>query len=258
LRVPVYRVGGGQRGNVARGLLRVQRDPVPFVTAVENRRPATGGVEGESVANAVLRGPLVLSSRNRAVTAADYEVLARQAAPGVARVRCVEEAGAGVRVLVVPSVSDDGAGRLRFDDLLPTEATLASLATYLDERRCLGARLSVEAPYYQAVTVVAKLLARSQTPLDPLRRRAVEALYRYLNPVSGGANGTGWPFGRAVQAGDVFAVLQRLPGVEMVEDVRLFGANPTTGVRGEEVSRIDLGAHALVFSYEHQVRVTAA
>ncbi|MGH3980646.1 MAG: putative baseplate assembly protein, partial [Pseudonocardiaceae bacterium] len=41
LRLPAYRTGGGRRGNVARGLLTVQRDPVPFVTTVENRHPAT-------------------------------------------------------------------------------------------------------------------------------------------------------------------------------------------------------------------------
>ncbi|MGH4023680.1 MAG: putative baseplate assembly protein, partial [Pseudonocardiaceae bacterium] len=72
----------------------------------------------------------------------------------------------------------------------------------------------------------------------------------------GGPDGTGWPFGRPVQSGEVFAVLQRLPGVEMVEDVRLFGADPVTGTRGEATSRLDLGEHALVFSYDHQIRVT--
>jgi predicted phage baseplate assembly protein len=41
IRVPRYRTGGGKTGNVARGLLRVQRDPVPFVTRVTNRRAAT-------------------------------------------------------------------------------------------------------------------------------------------------------------------------------------------------------------------------
>jgi hypothetical protein len=51
-------------------------------------------------------------------------------------------------------------------------------------------------------------------------------------------------------------VLQRLDGVDIVEDVRLFGADPTTGERGEAVSRLELGEHALVFSYEHQIRVT--
>ncbi|MGH3903011.1 MAG: putative baseplate assembly protein [Pseudonocardiaceae bacterium] len=260
LRLPAYRTGGGRRGNVARGLLTVQRTPVPFVTRVENRHPASGGVEAETVSNAAARGPLLLRTRDRAVTAEDYELLARQAAGGVARVHCVaagpDVAAGGVRVLVVPAIGDDGTGRLRFEELLPPQAMLAAISRELDERRCLGARVMIEPPYYQGVTVVARLAARPRASLDKLRSRASEALYRYLNPISGGPEGTGWPFGRPVQTGEMFAVLQRLDGVEMVEDVRLFGADPTTGERGEAVSRLDLGAHALVFSYEHQIRVT--
>ncbi|HEY2725270.1 MAG TPA: putative baseplate assembly protein [Pseudonocardiaceae bacterium] len=260
VRLPVYRTGGGRRGNVARGMLTVQRTPVPFVNRVENRKPATGGVQGETVENAVLRGPLLLHTRDRAVTAEDYEVLARQAAPDVARVRCVatgrDAAAGGARLLVVPAAAADATGRLRFEELLPAESTLAAITGQLDERRCLGARIMVEPPYYQGVTVVARLLARPRTSVDRLLDRSRRALYGYLNPITGGPDGTGWPFGRPVQAGEVFAVLQRLDGVDIVEDVRLFGADPTTGERGEAVSRLELGEHALVFSYEHQIRVT--
>jgi hypothetical protein len=55
--------------------------------------------------------------------------------------------------------------------------------------------------------------------------------------------------------GEVYAVLQHLPGCEFVEEVRLFAADPLNGERGTPVQRIDVGAHALAFSYEHQVRV---
>jgi len=56
----------------------------------------------------------------------------------------------------------------------------------------------------------------------------------------------------------VYSVLQRLRATELVEDVRLFGADPVTGERGSAVQRIELEPHALVFSYEHQVRVEEA
>ena len=127
---------------------------------------------------------------------------------------------------------------------------------FLDERRCIGARVSVEPQYYQGVTIVAQLRSRAGTPEDVLRTRAVQALYEYFNPISGGPDGDGWPFGRPVQSGEVYAVLQRVPGVELVEDVKLFGANPVTGERGNAVPRLDLPPNGLAFSYGHQVRVT--
>lgn len=61
-----------------------------------------------------------------------------------------------------------------------------------------------------------------------------------------------------MQVGEFFAVLQQLPGVDIVEEVRLFGADPTTGDHGNAVNRLDLPANALFFSYGHQVRVERA
>ncbi|MCU1693848.1 MAG: Baseplate family protein [Frankiales bacterium] len=258
LRVPEYRTGGGPAGNVAARALRVLRTTVPFVDRVENRRPAVGGVAGESVDQARQRGPLALRTRDRAVTAEDYEHLARQAVPGLARVRCVparepEDAG-GVRLLVVPSAAPGEDGRLRFEDLVPSDEVLETVTRHLDERRVVGSRLLVEPPSYQGVTVVARITAREGVRAEDLRADAVEALYGYLDPLSGGPDRAGWPFGRPVQSGEVHAVLQQLPGTDVVDDVRLFAANPLTGERGEPVQRIDLDRQALVFSFGHQVR----
>ena len=255
IRVPRYRTGGGKVGNVARGLLKVQRDPVPFVTRVVNRRPATGGVDGESVGNAAARGPMLLRTRDRAVTVEDYEYLARQAAPDVARVRCapVPERPGEIRLLVVPKVALDSNPEVA--QLKPEADLVERIRSYLDERRCLGATVRVGPPRYEGVTVVAQLRAASGTVAEAVHNDAVDALYDYLNPVTGGLDGEGWPFGRPVQSGEVFAVLQRLPGVAMVEDVQLFGADLASGRRSGPLQRIELADHALVFSFQHQVRI---
>ncbi|MGC5020963.1 putative baseplate assembly protein [Micromonospora sp. DT47] len=251
IRVPEYRTGGGLRGNVARNVLEVLRNPVAFVSTVANRRPISGGVDGESVRDAAIRGPLMLRTRERAVTVEDYEQLAREAAPEVARVRCVpvDETSEGVRVLIVPACPE--TVELAPSDLKPKPETLSRIARYLEERRCLGARISVEPPFYQRVTVVAQVQARGRASAEALRERAVRALYAYLDPLRGGPDGNGWPFGRPVQAGEIFAVLQRLPGVELVDDVRLFGED-----RKSPLQRLDLPRNALILSYGHQIRVS--
>ena len=261
LRLRAYLVGGGRKGNIARGAIRVLKTSIPYIARVENRRPAEGGVDGEDIENAKVRGPIAMRTLGRAVTAEDYEHLTREAAPELARVHCVTagdgaDAG-GLRVLVVPAAASDG-GRLRFDQLIPQEETLNRIEHRLDECRVLGTRVLVEPPVYRGVTVVARLRPRPGANATRLQSQALEALYRYFHPLSGGPDGEGWPFGRPVQAGEVYSVLQRLQGTELVEDVRLFGADPVTGQRGQAVQRLSIEPHALIFSYEHQVLVEGA
>ncbi|MGA7987585.1 MAG: putative baseplate assembly protein [Candidatus Dormiibacterota bacterium] len=261
LRVRSYRTGGGGRGNVARGVITVLKSSIPYVARVVNRRAAAGGVDGESIENAKVRGPILLRTLGRAVTTEDYEHLAREAAPEVARVHCVaagDGADAGsIRVLVVPAAAA-GAGRLRFEQLVPSEETLAKIAGRLDECRVVGSRVLVEPPRYTGITVVARL--RPQPRFSPARLQdaVLEALYTYFHPIMGGTEGTGWPFGRPVNLGEVYAVLQAVRGTELVEDLRLFGADPITGRRGAAVQTLPLDPHSLVFSYDHQVLVEGA
>jgi predicted phage baseplate assembly protein len=258
LRMRSYSIGGGRQGNAARGAISVLKSSLPYVRTVENRLPAQGGVDGEDIDNAKLRGPLVLRARGRAVTTEDFEQITREAAPEVARVRCIAAgngADAGsVRVLVVPEVAAD-RGRLRFEQLVPRENTLTKIAQRLDECRLVGTRVLIEPPLYRGITVVARLVARPRASVARVEATALDALYAYLNPISGGPDGRGWPFGRPVQAGEIFAVLQAIAGVDMVADVRLFGTSPLTGEHGEATQRLVVEPEATLFSCDHPVLV---
>jgi predicted phage baseplate assembly protein len=261
IRIREYHTGGGRKGNVSPRAISVLKSSIPFVSRVENRRPARGGVDGEDIENAKLRGPIRLRARGRAVTAEDYEQIARDAAPQIARVRAVAagdgaEAGS-VRVLVVPSAVAT-QGRLRFDQLVLAEDTLQRITDRLEESRVIGTRAIVEPPVYRGITVVARLRPRPRANPARLQEEALQALYEYFNPITGGPDGTGWPFGRSINIGEVYSVLQALRGTEVVEDARLFGADPVTGQRGAPTQRLEVETHALVFSYEHQVLVEGA
>jgi predicted phage baseplate assembly protein len=255
-----YCVGGGARGNVGRGAVRALKSSIPFVAGVENLVRAQHGADGETVDQAKERGPILLRSRSRAVTVEDFETISCEAAPEVARVRCLPAGVDGVepgsvKVLVVPTARAE-EGRLALGDLVPSEDTLRRVADRLDEVRLIGTRVVVEPPMYRGVTVVAELVARPRVKSGRVQADALNALYAFLNPLTGGPDGAGWPFGRTVHAGEVFGVLQKVPGVDLVEDVRLFSANPVTGERGAPAGKVDLPPNSLVFSYEHQIRVT--
>ena len=266
VRISAYRTGGGREGNVATGAIRVLKTSIPYVARVENRAPAVGGAEPESLDAAKVRGPLLLRARGRAVTAEDFEELAREVAPDAARVHCVptlsgDDAG-GIRMLVVPHVASDDVGRVRRGDLDPPEATLQRITASLDERRLVGTRLLVAPPDYVWLTAVVSVSARPRFDPDEVRLDVLRALYRLFHPLLGGPDGTGWPFGRSVQLHEVHAALARIAGVDMAQEVEaaIYPAQPEAGQqekarRQAAVQRLDLPSTALVFSYEHQVRV---
>ncbi|WP_329619231.1 putative baseplate assembly protein [Streptomyces sp. NBC_01255] len=263
IRAARYGTGGGRAGNVARSTITVLRSSIPYIARVENREAARGGVDGETVEEAKTRAPITLRAQERAVTARDYEELARRAAPEAARIACLAadaaEAGENaVRVLVVPQAVPDRGGRLRFEQLVPGDELLSRVTGFLDERRPLGTRLAVGPPFYQGVTVVATLHSFRAAEAERVRAEALDTLYAYLDPLTGGAHGEGWPFGRPLRAGEVFAALQRVPGVELVDEVLLHPADPLTGRRGDTTDRIELAPSALLFPFDHRVRVIEA
>ncbi|MCZ0978411.1 putative baseplate assembly protein [Streptomyces diastatochromogenes] len=154
IRAVRYGTGGGRAGNVARSTITVLRSSIPYIARVENREAARGGVDGETVEEAKSRAPITLRAQERAVTARDYEELARRAAPEAARIACLAADGAeagenAVRVLVVPQAVPDRGGRLRFEQLVPGDELLSRVTGFLDERRPLGTRLAVGPPFYQ-------------------------------------------------------------------------------------------------------------
>jgi predicted phage baseplate assembly protein len=270
LRLKRYMTGGGKRGNVAERKLTVLRSPIANVASVENRRPASGGVDGEEIENAKLRIPITLRTANRAVTPEDYEQLAREAAPEVARVECIpgedDDHGGEARVLVIPNVESDDL-ELRFEQLIPAVETINRIKAYLDRRRVIGVRILVSPPRYNAITIAARLVARAEYAPGDVKARTLDALYRAFSPLTGGRDGGGWEFGRAVREGDVYAVLQSVPGVDRVDDCRLFGANPLTGQRtplpppgdrpGGRPHKVEVpvSRYATIFSYRHYVTV---
>jgi predicted phage baseplate assembly protein len=263
LRMSAYRTGGGKKGNVGTGQIRVLKTSVPYVSRVENRRAAVGGAEAETIDEVKARGPMLLRTRGKAVTAQDFEQLTRDIAPEVARAHCLtaaneREAGV-VRVLIVPHVSSDALKLVRREDLDPLPETIQRIKTHLNQRRLVGTRLVVEPPVYRGITVVVKIALLPGFPREQAKNDVLRALNGLLHPLEGGPDGTGWPIGRAVQVHEVTAALARISGVNMAEKVtvQLFPVDPSTGQRSREpVDVIPLARNELVYTYgRHSVRV---
>ena len=171
--VTSYRHGGGAVGNVGARTLTVLRSAVPYITSAVNVRPATGGVDGETVAEAKIRGPLTLRTGERAVSAGDFERLTLESSIEVARARCLPAAaGVGpVRVLVVPQVRTDPRSHV-LDDFALSAILQKRITEKLDAHRLVGTTIEIGTPFYQGVSVAALVHTPAGRPVAMVRQRA--------------------------------------------------------------------------------------
>ena len=82
------------------------------------------------------------------------------------------------------------------------------------------------------------------------------ALYRYLNPLSGGPDGNGWAFDADLNSASVFQLLEAVEGVDRVDEVLFFEYDLRNHERvgfGKEL--VKLGSDSLFLSTNHQVVV---
>ena len=237
--------------------------------------------ENASLDAAIRQTVLDLRERYRAVTPDDYEWLALHAwprsepaaglGPGrleIRRVCCIPRrdlsttdpavrhapAPAHVSLVVVPQPELEPAPGTAGARPQPTEeeraeGLRAALWTFLDARRTLTTRHHVVGPDYLPVEIAANLALREDAPPQETLEAARQALTDFFHPLTGGPEQTGWPFGRAVYASEVAAVLEQLSLVDYVEDVQLgtpAGADRVQTDEGGSVVGIELDAHELV------------
>ena len=231
LRFSRYRHGGGRRGNVLPGTLTILRSAIPGVASVENPKPALGGVDGETLDSARERAALEFRTRHRAVTASDFEVLAREASPRVARAACVPpQNGGSVRVHLLPQI-DAADRKLAIEELTPPDELFGEVAEYIDERRLIGTTVELEPMKLRGMSVVVNLQAEPRTDLARIEEEVSYALYTYLNPLVGGrldGIGAGWELGRALNQGELYGIVHAVPGVDYVKILRVYETDMQT------------------------------
>ncbi|RBQ14989.1 putative baseplate assembly protein [Spongiactinospora rosea] len=221
-----YRVGGGRAGAVPSGAVNGVVTALPFVTGVNNPFPATGGTDAEPDAEVIRRGVGELRSRGRAVAPADYGLLAVRA-PGasVARAHGVPGLHPDFRGKPIPGV----VGVLVVPRLLVTDeppvadaATLRAVADFLSREVAPAGVTVVTGPVaYRRVAVEARVVLDPDQDRAAVLARAADAVTGHLDPLRGGEDGGGWPFGGAVRHTPLVRRLLAVDGVRAVSGLAL-------------------------------------
>ena len=146
--------------------------------------------------------------------------------------------GAGVRR--VTAVASDTTLTLDAPVTLPGPAAapdvLQSVRAYLEPRRLLTAQVNVTGPQYVNVGIRAEVVAAPRAREIDVKTQVVDAAMRFLHPLSGGAAGRGWPFGRDVFVSELYEVLEGLAAVDHVTTLTLVVEDAWREIRNDGAS----------------------
>jgi predicted phage baseplate assembly protein len=218
-----YRTGGGKATAVRSAAGFVPRGTIPFVTAVENPYPASGGADAEELGRLVARGPDALRTRQRVVTAPDAETLAAAAPAGVGRVVAIAGQDTdgilrpGQMTLVVLSDLRDGLPPV------PARQSLEAVENYFagSDRplAALGARIVVRPAHFVLVELEIAVVIDGRVDRSQVVLGLVRAANSYLDPLTGGNSGQGWPLGAPVTYRRLVAAIAAAEGVQSVRRI---------------------------------------
>ncbi len=242
----VYRWGGGESGNVAVGAITTLNSSGAGISGVVNFVAATGGRDPETLDAAEIRARKDLSTRSRAVTAADFEWIASQtptvevaralvvplrlpldasaavvpvtgtpcgaAVPTTAAGLADTVAAGVVSVIVVPQETDP--------EPTPTPSFLSAVCQYLDPYRLVTTEVYVVPPQYARLcNMQVSVKGQPGYTRAQLQTLVSAQLSTYLHVLTGGDDGTGYPFGDELHIADLIAQVYRVAGIERVDSV---------------------------------------
>jgi hypothetical protein len=161
------------------------------------------------------------------VTRSDFEWLAREAAgTRIARVNCLPNINrefawepGWVTLMIVPQ---DIEGRL-----VPSVELIEVVNEYITSRASavnsggMPTRINVTGPGYIEVTVKADVVVKNLRDGPQVRQKVMDALKKFLHPLSGGPDATGWVLGRNVFASEIYRVFKEVPGVDHLKSLQL-------------------------------------
>lgn len=250
-----YRTGGGRRGNVPAGAISTLVTAVLGIdpAAVSNLQAAHSGRDEETLEEAKKRAPGSLRSRDRAVTAEDFEYLATQAAD-VKRAKALpgyhpdfphQRLPGLVSVIVVPDADP------RQPMPIPSDGTLRSVCRFLDERRLITTEVFVLKPHYQRVEVRGDVVVLDSADAAQVHEDVAASLIEYFHPLRGGENGRGWPFGGTIHYSRVYQRVFAIPGVASIARLVIV----LDDEEQRECTDVPIARHGLLYSTDHAVSV---
>lgn len=91
-------------------------------------------------------------------------------------------------------------------------------------------------------------MRKENTNQTEVEEAVAEGIRAYLNPISGGADGNGWPFGGALYKSELYQAAEGIEGVEFIEGIILGSVDANNGsiIVTPHENKIEIGGTELI------------
>ncbi|WP_088829864.1 putative baseplate assembly protein [Paenibacillus tyrfis] len=248
----------GVSGNINAALIQRFAEPWPEVELVRpvNRTVAAGGCAPETLEEAKLRARRELQQPATAVTAEDVERIVLNT-PGlrVARARALplfrkglkqypaDRSPAALSVVVVPYSESPKP--------MPSRGFMETVRRHLDKRRMITTDIQILPPEYIEISVHAVIVV--EPSFKDETNIVIRELTRLLQPFDNKDGTSGWAFGRTMYKGDIYGVINRIPGVSYIQDLWISAEGK--GFHKDADGDIQIPPYGLVYSGDHDIEL---
>ena len=217
-----YYFGGGEKGNILSNKIESIKGSFPFIQSVFNPFAAGGGIDIETIDNAIKRGPQIIRHRSQAVTESDFEWLITEHFPSIKKVKCFGSTDYNGKLspghITIVVLESSGSSTPA-----PSVNLLIKIKEFLKARSSLvvSNRLHVVAPKFAQVSIGADLFPKDIESSAMLEKITFEKLDEFFDPFRGGFDKSGWKFGEMASISDVYKLLSDIPEMENSSNVSM-------------------------------------
>lgn len=212
-----YSITEAEKGNLSEGKITMLESDIGFISEVSNYEATTGGLKQETIDEAIKRRAASLRHRDRAVTAKDYEDLAKEATRNIIRAKCFSNYNAEGKkqygaVTLVLLQRDFEKGRKYFDGI--REQVMNYLKPRMNSELYEKNIFQIIEPKFIELNVTVSMEVSEYSQVFDVRREAEKRLKEFLNPAN-------FEIGVLPSEMQILNLLQEITGVRTVKNIRL-------------------------------------
>ncbi|MBQ3104414.1 MAG: baseplate J/gp47 family protein, partial [Lachnospiraceae bacterium] len=253
-----YKYCRGDKGNLEAGAIDQLGRTVGFINSSYNPIATVCGTPQETVTEAARRNAKRLRHGHRCVSAGDYEAMVWEATRSISKVKCFsgydqnrKEKNGAVTLVVLPK--ENGEESYSFER---TRMRIYEyLSGYMDENLLHLGLFHIVRPEMIRLDVRVTIELWQEKEVFVTRKRVLDELERFLDPMRGNFHGEGWEIGTLPGKNQIMNALKRVKGVRHISGLTLRGYKRGHPEETEIDEKTLLSGYLLPMSGVHEILI---